>query len=76
MVRVLTSQRAGDVGIVPICSRVGPDVVIPGLEAVDYCRVIAEVPCSIYIIGKWIVRPNIAVTEIGAGKNNFILAGE
>ena len=64
MKRVLASQRAINVSVIAISNRIGPDVVEPGLETVNHCGVIGEVPCAIYVIDEWIKRPNVAITEI------------
>src|SRR5207237_2999820 len=74
--RIFAGQRTRNVGIVAVSSGVGPNVVVPRLETVYDCRVIAEVPGAINIIGVWIVRSNVGISEIGATENDFTLSGE
>src|SRR3954470_9448 len=68
--------RRGDVRVISVSSGVGPDVVIPRLETVDECRVIAEVPSAVNVIDIRLIWPDVAVAEIGTTENDFALPGE
>jgi len=73
---ILARQWAGDVGIVSVKRRVRPVVVITRLETVYDCRVVAKVPRTIDVVLKRDVRPDVRITEIGAGEDDLVLTGE